>query len=156
MRIDILAVGRLKSGPERDLCADYCARATKAGRSAHLGPVAVRELDVKGQVSRTSAAQALTAATPKDAVTVLLDERGEAWPSQRLAEQLGRWRDHGRTAVAFLIGGADGVNEDVRSASDHVLAFGPQTWPHKLIRVMVCEQLYRCVSVLTGSPYHRV
>ncbi len=154
MRIDILAIGRLRSGPEHELCRDYVARATKAGRSQHIGPIELREIDVKSPV-REASANALADVLPQGAITVLLDERGKALTSVEIAEHVARWRDQGERQIVFLIGGADGVTAEFRRTANLLLAFGPQTWPHKLVRVMLCEQIYRAVSVLTGSPYHR-
>ena len=97
----------------------------------------------------------LLAASPPGGVRVLLDERGEAWPSRALASRIATWRDQGRPALTFLIGGADGTSAAVKAAADARLAFGPQTWPHRLVRAMAAEQLYRAVTILCGSPYHR-
>lgn len=155
MRLDVIAVGRLRGAPEEQLCGEYIGRVNAIGRQAHLAPAALREVEAKGGVTREHASDALRAAVPDGAATVLLDERGESLSSRAFAERLAVWRDQGKQGVAFLIGGADGVDDDLRRSCDVVLAFGPQTWPHKLARVMLCEQVYRAVSLLTGSPYHR-
>lgn len=155
MRLDVIAVGRLRGGPEAELCEDYIGRVNAVGRQAHLAPADLRELEPKGGITRQSAGTALREALPKGYISVLLDERGESFSSRALAEKLAVWRDQGRSGVAFLIGGADGVDDTLRKDCDLLMAFGPQTWPHKLARVMVCEQIYRAVSLLTGSPYHR-
>ena len=87
--------------------------------------------------------------------TVLLDERGRQMTSDHFAQLLGRWRDDGVREARFVIGAADGHNEEARDAADVLLAFGPATWPHMLARVMLLEQLYRATSILAGHPYHR-
>lgn len=87
--------------------------------------------------------------------TVLLDERGKALASEKLADTLGRWRDDGIRETRFVIGAADGHSEQERAEADLLLAFGPATWPHLLARAMLMEQLYRATSILAGHPYHR-
>jgi 23S rRNA (pseudouridine1915-N3)-methyltransferase len=86
---------------------------------------------------------------------VALDERGKALPSEAFAAKIGDWRDRGAGDLAFLIGGADGHGDAVRARADFLLAFGPMTWPHMLVRGMLAEQLYRAQQILAGHPYHR-
>ncbi len=95
-------------------------------------------------------------AIPKGAVICALDERGKLMSSPEFATQLGRWRDDGRSDLAFVIGGADGIAPSMRAQADARLSFGKMVWPHMLARVMLTEQLYRAASILAGSPYHRV
>ncbi len=87
--------------------------------------------------------------------TVLLDERGKAMASQKLAQVLERWRDDGMRETRFVLGAADGHSAEERAEADLLLAFGPATWPHLLARAMLMEQLYRATSILAGHPYHR-
>ena len=86
---------------------------------------------------------------------VALDERGRDLTSRDLASTFGRWRDDARTRLAFLIGGPDGHGDAVRARADLLLSFGRMTWPHRLVRVMLAEQLYRAATILAGHPYHR-
>ena len=92
---------------------------------------------------------------PANAVTIVLDERGDALPSTELARKLERWRDEGKREARFLIGAADGHDEDQRRKADLILSFGPATWPHLLVRAMLAEQLFRATSILANHPYHR-
>ena len=92
---------------------------------------------------------------PRDRL-VLLDERGKVETSPAFAERLGTWRDAGRGDLAFVIGGADGIDPSLRAQADHALSFGKMVWPHMLVRVMLAEQLYRAAAILSGGPYHRV
>jgi len=156
VRLTIAAVGRLKSGPEAEMVADYVKRADTTGRSLALAPVRVVEVESKatGSDSDGEAKLLLDALEPGTRI-ILLDEHGAAWPSTKLAETLSRWRDEGVRDVAFLIGGADGHGAAPRSAAFATLALGPQTWPHRLVRVMLAEQIYRAISIVSGSPYHR-
>ena len=85
-----------------------------------------------------------------------LDERGEVMTSPTFAERLGRVHDQGRGDLAFVIGGADGIDPSLRAQADMTLSFGAMVWPHMLVRVMLAEQMYRAASILAGSPYHRV
>ena len=75
--------------------------------------------------------------------------------SPDFAAQLGRWRDDGRQDVAFVIGGADGIDPALRARADLAISFGAMVWPHMLVRVMLAEQLYRAATILAGGPYHR-
>lgn len=120
-----------------------------------MSPLEILELEAKAPGDLSREAAALREAVPAGAKRVLLDERGQAWTSRALAERLARWRDEGAPAVVFWIGGADGADPALRADADAMLAFGPQTWPHRLVRAMLAEQLYRAVTILAGSPYHR-
>ncbi|MEM6371363.1 MAG: 23S rRNA (pseudouridine(1915)-N(3))-methyltransferase RlmH [Pseudomonadota bacterium] len=155
MRVHICAVGRLRGGPEADLIADYTTRFDRTGRALGLGPLCLAEVeDRKGGGMRTEA-DLLRRALPKGALLCCLDERGRVEASPRFADRLAAWRDSGRGDVAFVIGGADGIDPTLRAEADHLLSFGAMVWPHMLVRVMLAEQLYRAASILAGSPYHR-
>ena len=151
MNILVAAVGRAKAGPERDLFTSYAARLPWR--------VDLKEIEIKKDlavdVRRAREGEALLAAIPDGARIVALDERGKSETSAAFAKRLGRWRDDGARAVAFVIGGADGLDETVRSRADVVLSFGALTWPHMVVRALLAEQLYRAHTILTGHPYHR-
>lgn len=151
MRIRILCIGRMKDGPERELVDDYVARAQKTGKA--LGYRAVEEIELTSS-SKDDEGQRLLA-KHQQGILIRLDERGEAWTSQDLSKRLARWRDAGEDAVSFVIGGADGTSPAVAAAARHTVSFGVQTWPHKLVRVLIAEQVYRALSIEAGSPYHR-
>jgi 23S rRNA (pseudouridine1915-N3)-methyltransferase len=151
MRIRILCVGRLKDGPERELVDDYLARAQKTGKP--LGYRGVEEIEVASG-STADEGERLLSKHAKGPL-IRLDERGEAWTSIDLSRKLARWRDGGEEAADFVIGGADGTSAAVATAARHTISFGPQTWPHRLVRVMLAEQVYRALSIEAGSPYHR-
>jgi len=155
MRIVIAAVGRLRSGPEVDLAKDYVGRAEAAGRHIGVSPVEIVEVEARPPFDPSKEAAALFKATPDKGRTVLLDERGENWSSRQLAEAIGRWRDDGVPALTFWIGGADGAAQSLKDQADMKLAFGRLTWPHRLARAMICEQIYRAVMILSAQPYHR-
>lgn len=154
MRVQICAVGRLRGGPERDLIDEYLDRFNRVGRGFGLGPVEVREIDAK-KGGRHAEAQLLARAIPVGAAVIALDERGKQMSSPEFSSTIGRFRDHGRGDLTFVIGGADGLCPQFRDRADQKLSFGKMVWPHMLARVMLAEQLYRAASILAGSPYHR-
>ena len=139
MKLHIVAHGRIGHGPEAVLVERYLKRIA--------WPVQLTELSDSG------AGKVAEPLTP--AVTVVLDERGEALASRALASKLESWRDTGVREVRFLIGAADGHTPAVRAAATMLVSFGPATWPHLLVRAMLAEQLYRATSLLAGHPYHR-
>lgn len=155
MRVQVCAVGRMKTGPEATLVRDYQARFDRTGRAFGLGPFDLREVDDRKGGGMTAEAGLLRKTIPDGAVLVALDERGRMLSSPDLANTLGGWRDMGRADVAFVIGGADGLDPSLRASADLALSFGPMVWPHMLVRAMLAEQLYRAASILAGSPYHR-
>jgi 23S rRNA (pseudouridine1915-N3)-methyltransferase len=158
MRLIITAVGRMKSGPDRDLAERYLARAAKAGRGVGFKSIDIVEV-VESRAARAGdrmveEAAMLAKALAAGAVRVVLDANGKSLSSEELAARLGNWRDGARD-VCFLVGGADGLAPTVKAGADLVLAFGAATWPHQLVRIMLLEQLYRAVTILSGHPYHR-
>ncbi|WP_298496945.1 23S rRNA (pseudouridine(1915)-N(3))-methyltransferase RlmH [uncultured Maritimibacter sp.] len=155
MRVHIVAVGRLRKGPERELIDDYLTRFDRTGRTLGLGPLNLIEVEDKKGGGMVAEAALLERALPDGAVLVVLDERGRVMSSPEFSDQLAGWRDLGRGDVAFVIGGADGIDPSLRARADAALSFGQMVWPHMLARVMLTEQLYRAASILAGSPYHR-
>lgn len=156
MRLHVCAVGRLRAGPERVLADDYYDRLNKTGRPLGLGPVAEHEVEDKRNLGMAAEAELLARAVPAGAVLVTLDERGRVITSPEFAAMLAKWRDGGRQDVAFVIGGADGIDPGLRAKAEASVSFGAMVWPHMLVRVMLAEQLYRAATILAGLPYHRV
>ncbi|HYJ30756.1 MAG TPA: 23S rRNA (pseudouridine(1915)-N(3))-methyltransferase RlmH [Allosphingosinicella sp.] len=138
MLLHIVARGRIGRGPEAELVERYLKRIS--------WPLKVSELPESG---------GRIPPTPDNAVTILLDEKGEQLGSLAFAEKLGAWRDDGRREARFMIGGADGFGDSERASADLLLAFGRATWPHLLARAMLAEQLWRATSILANHPYHR-
>ena len=153
MKITILAIGKLGAAPEAKLVRDYAARATAAGRSLGLGPVDVIEIEAR-RSGKASEGEALLARLG-GAKLIACDEHGGQMTSRAFAALIARLRDDGVRDLALAIGGADGLDESVAAAAIQTLAFGSQTWSHALARVMLAEQIYRAVTILAGSPYHR-
>ncbi len=155
MRVHICAVGRLRKGPERDLYDDYLTRFDRTGRGLALGPAKLTEVEDKKGGGMAAEAMLLRRAIPDGSLICTMDERGQLMSSPDFAAQLGTWRDQGRQDLAFVIGGADGIDPGLRAQADASLSFGRMVWPHMLVRVMLAEQLYRAASILAGGPYHR-
>jgi 23S rRNA (pseudouridine1915-N3)-methyltransferase len=159
MRLIVAAVGRLKDGPERELAERYRKRAEQTGRRIGFQGaevVEIRESRAQELGKRTiEESIAISSGIPDKAITIILDERGESLDSATLASRLGRWRDDGRPAAVFVIGGDDGLAPPLRDKANLRLAFGAATWPHQLVRIMLLEQIYRAVCILSGHPYHR-
>lgn len=155
MRAEIRAVGRIKAGPERALIDDYLARATALGRGVGVGPVTEREFDRRSLKTKPAETAALTEGVAPGALVLALDETGRSMSSTQFSRLIQRAAEDGVRDAVFLIGGADGHAREALPVGAQLLAFGPATWPHKLVRVMLTEQIYRAVSVMAGAPYHR-
>jgi len=151
VKLLIACIGRASRGPERDLYEHYANRIR--------WPLALRELEEKRKLPAAQMilreGALLLGAVPAKSVLVALDRRGKVLDSAGFAGRLAGWRDNSVSDVAFLIGGADGLAPELLASANGRLAFGPQTWPHALARVMLAEQVYRAVTILAGAPYHR-
>jgi 23S rRNA (pseudouridine1915-N3)-methyltransferase len=159
MRISLFAVGRLKTGPEKELASRYLDRFAKAGPAVGLELTRLLEISESRasnpDTRKKEEASALEKALPEGCILLLLDERGKTLDSEAFAGLLGRHRDNGKRDLMIAIGGADGLDPELRSRADHVLNLGSMTWPHQIVRILIAEQLYRAVTILSGHPYHR-
>jgi len=151
VRVTILAVGRERTGPARELFEDYRRRSS--------WPIDLVEVVAPGRLPaprrRAEEAARLLGALPRGALPIALDERGRQLDSEAFARRLGAWRDRGESELAFLIGGPDGLEAAVLERARAIYALGRMTWPHRLVRVLLAEQLYRAQAILAGHPYHR-
>lgn len=154
MRMVIAAVGRLRQGPETALIADYLDRHAKAGRALGLPPVTIAEVEDKRGGGMAAEAALLDRAIPAQAAVIALDERGQMLSSPEFAARIAGFRDQARD-IAFVIGGADGIDPALRDRAALTISLGRMVWPHMLVRVMLAEQIYRATTILGGSPYHR-
>lgn len=150
MKITILALGKLR-GYEADWCAEYQKRLK--------GEVTIKEMaaakNLPAAETQRAEAALLLKNLPAKSFVVLLDERGKDHSSREFAALLKKQEEQGIGQFTFLIGGADGVTDEVRSKANLTLGFGKLTWPHRLVRVMLLEQLYRAQQINAGHPYHR-
>ncbi|WP_421906335.1 23S rRNA (pseudouridine(1915)-N(3))-methyltransferase RlmH [Mameliella sp.] len=156
MRVHLCVVGRLRKGPEKPLVDDYLTRFDRTGRALGLGPAQVIEVEDRKGGGMAGEAALLRRAIPSGARVCALDERGQTWTSPQFSEKLADWRDGGAQDLAFVIGGADGIDPGLRAEAQDLMSFGRMVWPHMLVRVMLAEQLYRAASIQAGAPYHRV
>ncbi|QKV19995.1 23S rRNA (pseudouridine(1915)-N(3))-methyltransferase RlmH [Oricola thermophila] len=160
MKLTILAVGRMKSGPDAELVSRYSDRLARSGKALGIdfdGVIEIPESRAQSSDRRKAeeAGRAAALASDPSTVLVLLDERGKSLPSREFAGKLAEFRDRGFSRIVFALGGPDGHDPALRGRADLVIAFGNQTWPHQLARIMLAEQLYRAVTILSGHPYHR-
>ncbi len=159
MRLTVLAVGYSRGTQEGALATDYIDRASAMGRGMGVPHISVEEIavskarDVKTRMS--DEAERLSARVPDGAHVILLDARGKGMTSEDFADMLGALRDAGTKDLVLVIGGPDGLGPLPRIRAGRSLAFGPQTWPHLLVRAMAAEQIYRAFTILAGHPYHR-
>jgi 23S rRNA (pseudouridine1915-N3)-methyltransferase len=159
MRLLIAAVGRLKQGPERELFAHYLARAEAAGWKIALSPLDVVEVaeakSATPQARMEAEAGLLLAKRPASHKLICLDRGGTALGSEAFAKALAKFRDGGAQGLTFFVGGADGLGLRAMFEADLALALGPMTLPHGLARIVLAEQIYRAITILSGHPYHR-
>lgn len=153
MKISLIAVAKIKRGPERDLIDDYIGRAKKMGGA--LGIRDVSEIEVEAGQTQEQECERLKSKIPDGARVFLFDETGSDWTSIAFSKELEIRKDQGCPHMAFLIGGADGYTDEMKDTYSDKIRLGSLTWPHKLVRVLASEQIYRALSLMAGTPYHR-
>ena len=158
MKVTILAVGRLKEGPERSLVSRYLERSRDLGKSLGFTGFdvielpesrAIRPIDRKAEEARALLARV------EGGTMVALDETGKSPKSDAFAQLNEGWRDGGTRNLFYIIGGADGLDTSVVQHAQMALSFGAMTLPHQIVRIVLSEQLYRAMTLLAGHPYHR-
>jgi 23S rRNA (pseudouridine1915-N3)-methyltransferase len=159
MKLRISAIGRMKAGPERDLFEDYVGRARMLGRKSGLSAIQTAEApesteaDMKTRIAKE--ADALHALYPAGAFTIVLDATGKLLTSEEFSALLRTHLDRGTSHMAMLIGGPDGHAPRTLAEAGLVVALGRMTWPHRLVRIMLAEQIYRALTIMANHPYHR-
>ena len=160
MRVSLLAIGKMKRGPESELLERYRDRADKAARQLGVSSVSISEVmeskAANSDIRKAEEAAWLLAQLKPGAFLVVLDEHGKDLPSLELAGLVRKCLETGSPEMAFAIGGPDGHGPNIRKSANLVLRLGKMTWPHQLARILVAEQIYRSVTILAGHPYHRV
>jgi 23S rRNA (pseudouridine1915-N3)-methyltransferase len=151
MQVIIAAVGRDRAGPTRDLFDDYCRRSSWPIRLIEVAPRTSQPIERRLREEGDRLLQGV----PRDALLVALDAAGRQTDSAGFARRIARWQEQGHGTLAFVIGGPDGLAKPVLERAALILAFGRMTWPHRLVRVMLAEQIYRAGTILSGHPYHR-
>jgi 23S rRNA (pseudouridine1915-N3)-methyltransferase len=151
LKISVIAVGRAKAGPEKSLFDHYAKRLTDK--------IILKEIEEKRPLTtakrKKREAERLLDAAPKGALLIALDEKGKTLTSVAFSEKIKAWETCGQGSLAFLIGGADGLDAHALEKADFILSLGSMTWPHMLVRGLLAEQLFRAQSISSGHPYHR-
>lgn len=159
MRLTIAAVGRSRESPEQALADLYCERARAIAPKLGFSKIDLVVVETSRAASADARmkeeAEKIGRKLPDGAHLIVLDEAGRAMTSDAFARRLRQLADAGTRDLAFIIGGPDGLAPSLREGAHERLAFGPQTWPHLLVRAMLSEQIYRAFAILSGHPYHR-
>ncbi|MEN5082050.1 23S rRNA (pseudouridine(1915)-N(3))-methyltransferase RlmH [Bosea sp. TWI1241] len=159
MRLGLIAVGRLKDGPERDLCSRYHERGLGLARGLGFsGPDIVELAESRArrpEERQREEARLIGERLPASGLVIALDERGRSLDSEAFANRLAAARDAGTPTATLVIGGADGLAQEIRERAGLVLCFGALTMPHQIVRALALEQLYRAMTIMSRHPYHR-
>ena len=160
MQLSIIAIGQMRGADEMPLVEDFHRRIEASGRQLGISSLSFLELRAKrgltgGEKKRSENALIADALARRNGPLIVLDEAGKSLTSRAFTDRLQGWIERGDSDVTFVIGGAEGLDDKIRARADMVLSFGPMTWPHMLARVLLCEQIWRSVSILTRHPYHR-
>ena len=151
MNLTIIAVGRMKKGPERSLWDVYAKRLR--------WPLTLIEVEAKNLNSvekiKRKEAELLLSRVPKTSVLVALDQNGLAVSSVDFSKKIGKWQDNGMNNLALVVGGSDGLDKSVLDKAQLSISLGRMTWPHMMARIMLLEQLYRTQCILNRHPYHK-
>lgn len=154
-KIIIRAAGFMRTGSERNMVDNYINRAHLLARQTGFLSVEEQTVDIRSCKNQADETRKLLDPIPKTALCIILDERGKAQSSRDISQTFEKARNDGQSGVYLIIGGADGFDQNSLPKGLKKWALGPQTWPHKLVRVMIAEQTYRALSILAGTPYHR-
>ena len=155
MKINIYAIGRIKSCPEAILINDYVSRFDRIGKNIGLGPIKIIEKETKTS-GILSEGKILINSIPDDSIICLLDEKGTDLNSVAFANKIEHWKDNLNLDLSLIIGGSEGLSKELKQRAHHSISLGKMVWPHRLVRVMITEQLYRAASIISGLPYHKV
>ena len=159
MRLHIAAIGKLKTGPEKMLASDYAFRIETFGKKAGVSSLKISEWaesqNPSAKLRVEEEAKILWQAVPAGAVTFILDERGKSLASEDFAALIRKQADQGIGDLVFMLGGPDGHSPETRTKANYLIALGQMTWPHRLARIMVLEQIYRSLTIMVNHPYHR-
>ncbi|GAA0780268.1 23S rRNA (pseudouridine(1915)-N(3))-methyltransferase RlmH [Roseibium denhamense] len=160
MRFTLACVGKMKAGADKDLFDRYMERARKSGKGLGISGLELKEFpesrQQRPQDRKSDEASLILQSLPPAAKLVVLDENGQHLSSDTFSKKLEAWKDQGVPEVFFAIGGADGHGRELLERADLKLALGAMTWPHQIARILLAEQIYRAMTILSGHPYHRV
>lgn len=150
LKIDIICIARAKKGPYYELIQDYTKRL-----KWNLNIIELESKHTDSKKCQQEEAEKILEHINNSAVVVALDERGDGLKSLDFAKTIENFTNNGESHIQFILGGADGLTDEVRDKAAFLLSFGQQTWPHMMARVMLLEQIYRAQQILSGHPYHR-
>jgi 23S rRNA (pseudouridine1915-N3)-methyltransferase len=140
VKILIRAVGKMRDRRLESVCEEYCTRIR------HHVPIDVGEVEDDATLLR---------GLPAGTEIIALEPGGDAWTTAEFTKYLEKRMVQGTRAIAFLIGGADGLGAATVKQAKRRLSLSPLTLPHRLARVLLCEQIYRALSIIRGEPYNR-
>jgi 23S rRNA (pseudouridine1915-N3)-methyltransferase len=159
MKLKISTIGKLKSGPEQDLFSRYLTRSRKIGLQLGFSAILLQEFPESRNPSasrrKQQEAELLFSTAGKGGVIVAFDENGKDLSSPQFSRYLGNELDCGTKELVLALGGPDGLDSELLARAKSTLRFGRMTWPHQLARILLAEQLYRAMTILSGHPYHR-
>jgi 23S rRNA (pseudouridine1915-N3)-methyltransferase len=157
MKLELYAIGKLKQSPILSLIQDYQTRITGICRGVGFKHLDITQIDSKknlhGNSLKQHEAELLLHNAPD--IIIALDETGQSLSSHAFANLLDNYKNQGHNGCRFIIGGADGLCDSVKKRATNIISFGALTWPHMLVRVMIAEQIYRAMTILSNHPYHR-
>ena len=159
MLVTLAAIGKMKKGPEQELAQRYQKRIQSSGKATGISALKVLEFSESRAASagerKRMEARDITDRLSATPTIIAFDERRKTPTSRQFAQLVKKEADAGTSELALIIGGPDGLDEAFRNQAKHVISFGALTMPHQIVRILVLEQVYRAVTILTNHPYHR-
>ena len=158
MKLKVISVGQLKNNPILEIQRDYESRILSLSKSVGIKNLEIKELPISKKSSikerQKEEAKIISQHIKQDNLNVFLDGKGENINSVDISQIISKSSFDGKDLV-FFIGGPDGFDEKIIKVANKIISFGRVTWPHKLIRIMLLEQLYRGITIINNHPYHR-
>ena len=158
MKLKVISIGQLKNNPILEIQKDYESRILNLSKSVGIKNLEIKELPISKKSSikerQKEEAKIISQHIKQDNLNVFLDGKGENINSIDISQIISKNSFNGKDLV-FFIGGPDGFDEKIIKVANKIISFGRVTWPHKLIRIMLLEQLYRGITILNNHPYHR-
>ena len=158
MKLKVISIGQLKNNPILEIQKDYESRILNLSKSVGIKNLEIKELPISKKSSikerQKEEAKIISQYIKQDNLNVFLDGKGENINSVDISQIISKSSFDGKDLV-FFIGGPDGFDEKIIKVANKIISFGKVTWPHKLIRIMLLEQLYRGITIINNHPYHR-
>lgn len=158
MELKIITIGQLKNNPILELQNDYMLRILNLSKSVGIKNLIIQELPISKKKSikerKKEEAEIISKHIDKSNFNIFLDASGENINSIDISKIIST-NSFSEKNLIFFIGGPDGFSADIMKVTNRIISFGKVTWPHKLVRVMLLEQIYRSITILNNHPYHR-